>query len=284
MHYTGYVFNDFDAMREILRWTATQIPAERVLVFLPAWDGRYYWDYPDYRPADRLGGRFGFARLVSESKKMGFKIMPMFGANAANRRQPTFRQVADAATARIDGDQFALNWVDWDNDRHQEGWLAYMNLGVDVWREWLMGRIVETIQLYNVDAYFLDIAAGWINNPRADMHEGTRQLVTDLRDLFPEVLACGEFHYDALLEFIPLYQVYAPTATPFARFFSHLSHPAPGRGSSGVHESGFGTWDSQTLGLARREGLIPTLSVVDDTFTQHRDEMAAVIRQAKERI
>ncbi len=24
-----------------------------------------------------------------------------------------------------------LNWVDWDNDRHQDGWLAYMNLGVD---------------------------------------------------------------------------------------------------------------------------------------------------------
>jgi len=282
MHYTGYVFNDFDAMREILRWTATQIPAQRVLVFLPAWDGRYYWDYPNYRPADRLGGVIGFRRLMGESKKLGFKMMPMFGANAANRRQGAFHQVADGATARIDGDEFSLNWVDWDNDRHQEGWLAYMNLGVAEWRQWLMGRIAETIQLYDVDAYFLDIVAGYMNNPQGDMHEGTRRLVTDLRNLYPQVLACGEFHYDALLEFIPLYQVYSPAATPFARFFSHLSHAAPGRGSSGVHESGFGSWDPQTLGLARRDGLIPTLSVVDDTFTQHRDEMAAVIRQARE--
>lgn len=282
MHYTGYVFNDFDAMREILRWTATQIPAERVLVFLPSWDGRYYWDYPVYRPAERLGGHTRFYRLVNESRKLGFKIMPMFGANTANRRQPVFRQIADGATARIDGNPFMLDWVDWDNDRHQEGWLAYMNLGVGAWRQWLMGRIAETIRLYEVDAYFLDIVAGWINNPQGDMHEGTRRLVTDLRDLFPEVLACGEFHYDALLEFIPLYQVYSPAATTFARFFSHLSHPAPGRGSSGVHEAGFGSWDPETLGLARRDGLIPTLSVVDDTFTQHRDDMAAVIRQARD--
>jgi hypothetical protein len=282
MHYTGYVFNDFAAMREILRWTATQIPAERVLVFLPSWDGRYYWDYPVYRPAQRLGGNSGFYSLVREGKKLGFKMMPMFGANAANRRQPVFHQIRDGATARIDGDAFDLDWVDWDNDRHQEGWLAYMNLGVSAWREWLMRRIAETIQLYGVDAYFLDIVAGWVNNPQGDMHQGTRQLVTDLRDLYPEVLACGEFHYDALLEFIPLYQVYSPAATPFARFFSHLSHPAPGRGSSGVHELGFGAWDPQTLGLSRREGLIPTLSVVDDTFTQHRDDMAAVIRRARE--
>src|SRR5207237_263944 len=91
----------------------------------------------------------------------------------------------------------------------------------------------------------------------------------------------GAFLYDALLEFIPLYHVYTPRAVPFARFFSHLSHPAPGRGSSGVHESGFGRWDPATLSLSKRDGLIPTLMVVDDTFTGYREQMAAVIAQAK---
>ena len=281
MHYTGYVFNDFARMLEILQWTARQIPADRVLVFLPAWDGRYYWDYPTYRPAQRLGGEAGFRRLITAAQKLGFKMMPMFGANAANRRQPEYRGMADAATSRIDGDPFDLNWVDWDNDRHQEGWLSYMNLGVDSWRRWLEGRIAETIERYGMDAYFLDIVAGWMNNPRADMHEGTRQLVAGLRTQYPHVLCCGEFSYDALFEFIPLYQVYVPHAVPYARFFLHLSHPAPGRGSSGVHESGFGRWDPQTLDLTRRDGLIPTLTVVDDTFRAYRDDMAAVIRTAK---
>ena len=58
MHYTGYMFNDYAKMLEILRWMATQIPAERVLVFLSAWDGRYYWDYPNYT-CPRSHGRRG---------------------------------------------------------------------------------------------------------------------------------------------------------------------------------------------------------------------------------
>jgi hypothetical protein len=281
MHYTGYVFNDYDRTLEILRWAAERFPPERTLVFLAAWDGRYYWDYPNYRPADRLGGEAGFRRLVAEAMRMGFHLMPMFGMNAANRRQPVFARVADAATERIDRDHFDLDWVDWDNDRHQEGWLAYMNLGVDSWRRWLTSRIASVIETYGVDGYFLDISGGWVNNPRADMHEGTRRMVSELRERYPRVLACGEFHYDALLELLPMFHVYSPRAARYARCFSHLSHPAPGRGSSGVHESGFGRFDPETLGLS--SGPIPTLTVVDDTFSAQRPVMEALLRRARER-
>jgi len=279
-HYTGYVFNDFARMLEILRWVATRIPAERVLAFLPAWDGRYYWNYPLYRADERMGGEAGLRRLVTEGRRLGFRFMPMFGMNAANRRHPEFAHIADAATSKIDGEHFDLDWVDWDNDRHEEGWLAYMNLGVDSWREWLIQRISDAIERYGVDAYFLDISGGWMNNPRADMHEGARRLVADLRERYPHVLACGEFHYDALLAVFPLFHVYSSRGAKYARFFSHLSHPAPGRGSTGVHEAGFGTWNATTLGVGR--GPIPTIAVVDDTFTRYRDVMASVIARALE--
>jgi hypothetical protein len=284
MHYTGYAFNDFARMLEILQWAAPQFPPERTLVFLPAWDGRYYWNYPTYRADERLGGEAGLKRLVDQGHQLGYRFMPMFGMNAANRRQREFRNVADAATYRIDGDRFDLDWVDWDNDRHQEGWLSYMNLGVDSWREWLSARIADTIERYGMDAYFLDISAGWMNNTQADMHEGTRRLVAELRGTYPRVLACGEFHYDALLGFIPLFHVYSPQATKYARFFSHLSHPAPGRGSSGVHESGFGTFDGATLGMGQGSGggPIPTITVVDDTFTTYKDQFAAALARAKQ--
>ena len=281
-HYTGYVFNDYAHMAEILRWTATQIPAGRVLVFVSAWDGRYYWNYPKYEASPRMGGEAGFRRLVREAQQLGFHMMPMFGANVANRRQPLFQRVADAATYKIDGDRFDTNWVDWDNDRHQEGWLSYMNLGVDSWRTLLTERIADTIDRYGVDAYFLDIIGGWVDNPQADMHEGARRMVADLRDRYPNVMVCGEMVYDALLGFIPLYHASNSRANrKYARFFSHLSHPAPGRGSSGVHESGFGRWNEQTLSL--RDDTIPTLMVVDDTFTTYRAQMAALIAQAKAR-
>ena len=282
MHFTGYIFNNYARMLEILRWISTQIPATQVLAFISAWDGRYYWDYPTYQAAPRMGGEAGFKRLVQEGQRLGFKLMPMFGANASNRKLPNFASFADAATERVDGDPFNLSWVDWDNDRHQEGFGVYMNLGVESWRRWLTGRIADTIDRYGVDAYFLDIIGGWMNNTKADMHEGARAMISDLRTRYPRVLCCGEFLYDALLEFIPLYHAsYSTHHVPYARFFSHLSHPAPGRGSSGVHESGFGRWNPATLSLSKRPGLIPTLNIVDDTFTKYRDQMAAVIAQAK---
>ncbi len=286
MHWTGYIFNDYAKMLKTLEWVATQIPAQKVLVFLAAWDGRYYWNYPIYQPDARLGGAEGFATLIQKGQSMGFRMMPMFGANSANKLLSVFPKFADAAMAQIDGDVFNLNWVDWDNDRHNEGWSPYMNIGVDSWRQWLFDRIDEIITRFKVDAYFLDIVGGWENNTKADTHEGTCRMVADLRAKYPNVLACGEMSYDALHGCIPLYHVFSEWAYPaafnkYCRAFQHLSLPAPGRGSSGVHESGFGHFDPETLSLNDRQ--IPTITVVDDTFDQHRDIMAAIIARAKKR-
>lgn len=286
MHWTGYIFNDFAKTLRTLEWVSQQIPGENVLVFLPAWDGRYYWDYPIYQVSDRLGGEAGFQRLIQEGHRMGFHFLPMYGLNAANTKLPDFAQFAKANTRDIDGNSFYLAWVDWDNDRHDEGWGRYMNVGVEVWRRWMHDRIAHLIDRYGVDGYFLDIAGGWVNNLDADMHEGTRLLVEGLRQKYPNALAVGEFSYDALMSVLPVYHVfpasgYPPAFQKYCRAFSHLSHPAPGRGSSGVHESGFGHFDPKTLSLA--PNTIPTITVVDDTFDHYRDVMAEIIAKAKER-
>jgi hypothetical protein len=282
MHYTGYMFNDYAKMLETLRWIATQIPADRVLAFLSSWDGRYYWDYPNYQVPERMGGEAGFRKLIQEGQRLGFRMMPMFGCNAANRHQPIWPKIADAATKKIDGDVYNLNWVDWNNDRHQDGWLTYMNLGVDSWRNHLEARISDIIQRFRVNAYFLDIVGGHVNDVNGDMHEGTRKLIMNLRAKHPSVLCVGEMPYDALHAFIPMYHAGGgPRWQKYSRFFQHLSSPAPGRGSSGVHESGFGRFNTETLSLS--PNAIPTLQVVDDTFTKYRDVMAAIISKAKER-
>ncbi len=282
MHYTGFMFNDYAQQLAILRWMATQIPPERVLVFLASWDGRYYWDYPNYDVPKRMGGEAGFRTLITEARKLGFKMMPMYGTNSANRKQPIFNKVASGVTAKIDGDVYNLNWVDWNNDRHQDGWLAYMNLGDDKWRQHMEGRIAEMIERFQVDAYFLDIVGGHVNSTNGDMHKGTRKLVNNLRAKYPNVIGVGEMPYDALYEFIPMYHAGGGGRwRKYSRFFQHLSAPAPGRGSSGVHEAGFGRFRTETLGLSPTA--IPTLQVVDDTFTKHRDTMAAIIAEAKKR-
>ena len=282
MHYTGFMFNDYSRMLEILQWMATQIPPNRVLAFISAWDGRYYWDYPEYKASARMGGEAGFKKLITEGQKLGFTMMPMFGANSANRKLPEWSKISGGATYKIDGDVYNLNWVDWNNDRHQDGWLTYMNLGADPWRTWMEGRIADAIERYGVDAYFLDIVGGHVNSTNGDMHDGTRRLVANLRAKYPKVACVGEMPYDALYEFIPMYHAGGGAMwRKYARFFQHLSSPAPGRGSSGVHEAGFGRFNPETLSL--NENAIPTLQVVDDTFTKHRDVMTAIIKRAKDR-
>ena len=286
MDWTGYIFNDFAKMSRTLDWVAGQIPAERVLVFLPAWDGRYYWNYPAYQPDPRLGGPEGMRRLIDHGHSQGFRFMPMFGSDAANDRLPDYEKVAAGATILPSGRPYFLDWVDWDNDRHDEGNSPFMNLGVAAWRDWLGGRISAILSEYHADGYFLDIAGGWVNNRQGDIFTGIRELVTGLRRKHPHAIACGEMSYDALLGFIPLFQVfsergYPPAFKKYARAFEHLSTPAPGRGSTGVYEAGFGRFNSKTLNLDPAE--IPTITVVDDTFAEHRDIMAAIIRRAKER-
>jgi hypothetical protein len=229
-----------------------------------------------------MGGEAGFHRLVDEGHKLGFRFMPMYGTNAANTKLPDWPTIASAVTRKIDGNVYNLDWVDWNNDRHGDGWLAYMNLGADAWREHLEGRIADMIERFGVDAYFLDIVGGHVNSTNGDMHEGTRRLVESLRARYPHVACVGEMPYDALHGFIPMFQVgLGPRWSRYSRSFSHLSSPAAGRGSSGVHESGFGRFDTETLGLY--PNTIPTLQIVDDTFTTHRDVMTSIIQRAKQR-
>ena len=282
MHYTGFMFNTYAQQLEILRWIATQMPANRVLIFLASWDGRYYWDYPNYKIPARMGGEAGFRTLIKEGQKLGFRMMPMYGTNSANTKQPIFAKFKNSVTRKIDGNQYNLDWVDWNNDRHQDGWLAYMNLGSDPWRQHMEGRIADMIEQFGVDAYFLDIVGGHVNSTTGDMHEGTRTMIMNLRARYPKVVGVGEMPYDALYEFIPMFHAGGGGRwTKYAKFYSHLSAPAAGRGSSGVHEAGFGRFNTQTLGVGPTT--IPTLQIVDDTFTKYRDVMAQIISAAKTR-
>ena len=282
-HWTGYIYNDYARALEILRWAATQIDPRNVLVFLPAWDGRYYWNYPLYRPDPRMGGVEGFKRLVGTAQKLGFHVAPMFGTNSANKSLPEFKAFADAVTEHIDGDAWDLNWVDWDNDRRNEGWMPFMNVGVASWRKWLGDKISAVISEFGVDAYFLDIAGAWENNRKADMYTGTVQLVADVRSRHPGVPPIGEMLYDAQMSCIPMSQVtryaqYPAGQDAYVRNYEHLSRPAPGRGSTGVHEAGFTRYKPD---IAPAQRAIPTLSIVDDTFSQQREAMSAYIAQAK---
>ncbi len=282
-HWTGYIFNNYARQLEILKWLSARIDPRSVLVYLPGWDGRYYWNYPAYEPDPHMGGDEGFRKLSSSARDMGFHIMPMFGATAVNVTSPFFGRFIEARIRHPDGDHAQADWVDWDNDRHLDGWWTLLSLDAKSWRNFLVEKILKIIGRYGVDAVFLDISCYWTNDPRYDWVDGMARLVRAIHERFPKLLIVGEGYFDAILAHIPLVQAAPPRICPeiltkFARCTYHLSQGAPGSGSTGVHERGFVPYERPRADDPR----IPQLSIVDDTFEKHRPEMEAVVEVAKE--
>jgi hypothetical protein len=280
MHFTGRIFLRYAEMLEVLRFLAARVPGERILAYLPGWEGRYYWQYGDYRPEPRLGAADGFARLCDGARALGIHVMPMFGANCANRALPAIAALPDAANlASATHNRFHGNQPDWDLSRaHDTGWQAWLNPGHPAWREHLATQIESVIDAFGVDAVFLDTVHAWTNDPHHPVTEGVRALVERLRAHRPELLLAGEADYDALLALFPLFQRpwwEEPSAwtARYVRRFGHLCEGEP-RGLTGVHE--FGTW-GPSVPAGDDAGCLPTLAFQDGTLESERARIEAIL-------
>ena len=281
-HWTGFVFNTFDQMAAILDEISSVLPGDRLLAYLPGWEGRYYWQYPQYGPGKDLGGEIEFARLVETARRLGVHLMPMFGATGANvHRYPNWKDAA----FRSPSDRYIelINNPDWDNDRLGEDEQVFLNPGEPSFQRYLADQVSGVVDRYGVEGVFLDTSACWFDDPRHNVYRGYRELVAEIHRRHPGVLVCGEGWYDALLPLFPINQTWADIAEPprfddlptrYSRFLGHLNGGAPGAGSTGVHEGGTRP-PSMPI---RRNGFVPSLGIVDDTMTKHRAEILEFCR------
>ncbi|HDD64371.1 MAG TPA: hypothetical protein ENF53_04370 [Thermoprotei archaeon] len=283
-HWTGFVFNTFSRMLEILEWIAERIDGYRVLVYIPSFNGRYYYDYPVYEPDPDLGGPEGFRKLVEGAHELGMHVVPMYSACAAGFRWIDRLGLKEAVVSNKYGWTIVPpNWVDWDADRERDDIWIPVNLGHPKFREMMFNAIRKVTEEYGVDGAFLDITHFYVNDSKYDFYEGLKQLIRDLKKEFGRnFLVFGEYYYDALMPIIPLFHVpfpenYTEFFTKYIRTAYHLSTPSPGRGSSGVHEAGhlkFFVPDPS-------KEAIPTLCIVEDTIPDHAEEAEKVIEAAK---
>ncbi|MBI5667939.1 MAG: hypothetical protein HZC41_08005 [Chloroflexi bacterium] len=288
MHWSGYIFNDYARMLDTIRFVADRIEGRHVLAYLPGWEGRYYWQYGDFRPEPLLGGADGFARLCDEARALGVHIMPMFGGNCANAWMPNFHTFGPSsymksATRNI----FLGNQPDWNTSRaHDTGWQAWLNPGAPAWQMELTRQIVTLADRYGFDGVFLDTVEVFTNDPDFNIREGYHQMVSRLRHGRPEMLVAGEDWYDGLLPIFPLFQQTSKwRQVPdwvgrYARLMGHICDGEASRGSTGVFESGYALYER----LPDKPFYIPTLAFVDGTLENARDEIEAVIALTNTRL
>ncbi len=285
MHFSGYVFNTYKEMLSVIKWFADRMPADQLLAYLPGWEGRYYWQYGDYRPEPRLGGPDGFARLIEGAHSLGARVMPMFGANCTNREHPDFPEYGPISLLHdASGAVFLGNKPDWSGDRsYDPGWQIWLNPAAPAWQERLMETFDGLIKQFKFDGVFLDTDNAWTNDPYYPLYGGYTAIKAELKSAFPELLIAGEGWYDALLAVTPLTQMGGPPHWPglfekYARSTPHLSVPSPCRGSTGVHELGYAPYAKPSL----KPGEIPMVTIVDGTLAAAPDALMEYVKLAEE--
>lgn len=283
MHWTGRALLTYADMARVLRTVTGLVDGRQVLAYLPGWEGRYYWQYGDYRPEPRLGGEAGFAALCNEARSLGVHLMPMFGANCVNLRLPAFRSLDPAVFLKsATGQRFHGNQPDWDLARaHDTGWQGWLNPGHPAWRDRLAGQIGSLARRFGFDAVFLDTTEIWTNDPDHPVFEGLRALAERLRAEVPGLLLAGEYDYDALLAVFPWFQrawwTEAPAWTArYVRRFGHLCEGEPA-GRTGVHE--LGVWRPGPVPAGR--GCLATLAFQDGTPETWREAVSRLLPLAE---
>lgn len=285
MHWSGYVFNTYPQMLQIIRYVADRVEGERVLAYLPGWEGRYYWQYGDYRPEPRLGGEEGFRELCREARELGVHVMPMFGGNCANEWLPNFHEYGPEAHMKTaTRNRSHGNTPDWDTSRaHDTGWQAWLNPGSPSWRRELTRQVTNLAEKYGFDAVFYDTLHHWTNDPDFDVAEGIKALKEETARGRPDLLVMAENWYDGLLSVFPFFQAEPFGGQPrwlgrYAKVLAHLLEAEPSRGSTGVHELGHRPYEPRPL----EEMSIPTVAFVDGTFEESKGELDAVIDRARQ--
>ncbi|MBI4023868.1 MAG: hypothetical protein HY360_02740 [Verrucomicrobia bacterium] len=283
-HWTGFIFNDYARQLEILRHVCRRIEGRHVLAYLPAWDGRYNFNWPKYEADTRMGGRQGLRRLVRCAHALGVRVIPQIGAVSANK---AFLPPALHAAAIQDayGNTF-VKGNEWDNDRASDTYRINASVGHPGFRQFLFDKICGLKDEFDFDGIFLDINHDFHNDPRFHITEGHLALARMLHERYEDFLMFGEHWYDGLLPAYPLVHSVVTDGhlknwpqifEKYARTTYHLIHPAPGRGSTGVYEAGF----MPPLAPDPKHDVIPAISFVEDTLKRHRREIELRIHAAR---
>lgn len=289
MHWSGYIFNDYAAMRGAVDWVTQRIPGKHVLFFLAGWEGRYYRSYGNSVPQPRMGGEAGFHAILEAAHSKGAHVMAMYAGNAAMPGTPGFDQYAPGSHFEADN---SLGWTpmrgyttDWTTVRGSDtNGSAWLNPGAPGWRQHLTDQVRSTVRDFGIDGAFFDTQPNFDNDRRYQPTEGLRKIVTDLRSESPELMIATESWADLTYAFLHAGQTpagYKNWSARYGRRFAHLAMGEPSRGSTGVHELGLCEYNFEQLMTVFDW---PTLAIVEDTLTRAPEKAARVISYAKARL
>ncbi|MEI6071388.1 MAG: hypothetical protein WCS31_06330 [Verrucomicrobiae bacterium] len=205
----GRIAHDYaDVCRLLFELDALGI-AEGTLLYLPGWHAPYDTRMPAWEPADALGGREGFGRMVALSKSLGAVVMPHFNF-----------QGYDAASGLLEN---------WEEDWTGAGWgarggicpmypIEYMQIDRPRWIQLFDSYFDRTVGEFELEAAFLDQcgnpagespwgrAVGKAKFENGDLVAATAGLLNRIHGKFPDLLLGAETLGEQIVAHMPLVQ------------------------------------------------------------------------------
>jgi hypothetical protein len=286
-HWTGHIFSTFDQMAERLRWVCRHIEGEKFLVFLPAWDGRYYTTYPEHEPSEQLGGSHGLRNFISEAHRLRTKIVLMLGGpNLATYKFLKEHNIFECVMRNEWGDYKSISaGLDWNGDLFPEPGGYIINFGNPRLKDYMFKSVSSLFDNYSIDGIFLDGAMRYENTPDYCPAEGIRDFCEKIQSKYPDKLLMGEDGYDVLWSAFGLYATsWQPLGLEnsmlrYTRQSMYLSHPDY-KGSGGVHEQ---AWFSEGSNHVINDKTIPTISITRDIDEEQADTLGKIIKEYESR-
>jgi hypothetical protein len=203
-HWTGFIHNTFDDMREAVETLCPEVQLQSVLCIVLGWDGPYYRSALNLLPSAQLGGEHAFLSLKQSIAQFGGKLVVFAPLCVVERKVVEERGWQEGILRRPWGAEAWCDWCDWDCDLESEP-AVFMNLGYTPYREYLIEKYRYLVEQCGVDGIYFDVTNYWEDDPYRDYLEGVRMLVTSLRSIKPDLLICAENWYDHLLGIFPLF-------------------------------------------------------------------------------
>ena len=179
----GRVIQDFDDARRLVAELARVGAPKDTILYIWGWSFQYDGHYPEYWPAQRLGGEMGFSAFVDAAHEAGFRVMPHTNYWAMDPRLPDFPEY----------------------ETHQSMNSSYTKRGYPVeacpilfirpcaesWRTHVAEKITAVRERFDLDAVFFDQAFAQFNDPECNYEAGIRSYMAGLHEANPE-------HFDTI--------------------------------------------------------------------------------------
>ena len=196
----GTITHTFDDLARLLGSMHEKGIPRGALLYFWGFHAPFDTRYPEYWPAEELGGESGLLRVVETAARLGYLLMPHLNYWGCDGRLSVYKQFREEQVR--------------DRSGEPQGWrtegeppIEYIRPSCDAWRNLMADTCRRFVSRFQVDALFLDQLGWFVDDPQCDFDRATAQYIESMQTACPGVALAGEIFHERCRS-LPLWQAW----------------------------------------------------------------------------